>query len=193
MTLPPRDHALIDALEAEQGSEATLRLWRVCRDGRDPTQCSRPGGRWDDGMFEALYTAEDADGAVAEMYFHLRRGQPVIPSKIDYRLHELSLKTTSMLDLSESQKLSALGVDMRRFGRLTYGSHGAEYPISQKIAEVAHFLEFDCLRVPSARWSCANVAVFCDRVPPERLAAVTDHGVIDWNTWISAKQGAISL
>lgn len=193
MTLPPRDHTLIDALETRAGSEVSLQLWRVCRDGRDPTQCSRPGGRWDDGTFEVLYTAEEPNGAVAEMYYHLRRGQPLIPSKIGFRLHEFRLEASNMLDLSDERDLAALGVDMERFGRLVYRTRGAEYPISQKIAEGAHFLEFDCLRIPSARWSCANVAVFCDRIPSERLTAVKDHGVITWDTWAAEHKGMISL
>ncbi|WP_352778115.1 RES family NAD+ phosphorylase [Mesorhizobium sp. M0174] len=58
------------------------------------------------------------------------------------------------------------------------------YPRSQDIAETAHFLEFDGLIVPSARLACMNVILFCDRVPPEAMEAVTDHGLIDWANWI---------
>jgi hypothetical protein len=48
------------------------------------------------------------------------------------------------------------------------------------VAEVAHFLEFDGLIVPSARHECLNVILFCDRVPPAETEVVRDHGLVDW-------------
>jgi hypothetical protein len=54
-------------------------------------------------------------------------------------------------------------------------------PETQDIAEVAHFLDYDGLIVPSARFDCLNVVAFCDRLPPDALVARRDHGQIDWD------------
>ena len=69
-----RDSTLVDALEAIDPVPFNDNVWRVTREGRDPCQCSRSGGRWDDGTFDVLYTSEAKDGAIAEMVFHLLKG-----------------------------------------------------------------------------------------------------------------------
>ncbi len=66
-----RDEKLIDVIEEHTSVEFDGPVWRVVRDGRDPTQCSSWGGRWDDGTFDVLYTAAEKDGAIAKIYLHL--------------------------------------------------------------------------------------------------------------------------
>ena len=77
-----RDNTLIDAIEASRADEFEGLVWRVVREDRDPTRGSSPGGRWDDGTFDVLYTSLESNGALAELYFHILRGQPVFPSKM---------------------------------------------------------------------------------------------------------------
>jgi RES domain-containing protein len=178
-----RDSALIDAIEAIEPVQFRGPVWRVVRDGHDPCQCSRSGGRWDDGTFDVLYTALASDGAVAEMYFHLKRGQPIMPSRVRYRLYELRTAMDRALKLLDLAALARLGLDTEAYGRLSYQERTAEYPRSQDIAETAHFLEFDGLIVPSARWEGPNAVLFCDYVRPEAREAVTDHGQLDWAEW----------
>ncbi len=48
---------------------------------------------------------------------------------------------------------------------------------------MAHFLEFDGLLVPNARWDCQNAVLFGDCVPVAQRAPVKDHGLIDWRAW----------
>ena len=115
-----RDSRLIDALEALSPNLLRETVWRIVREGRDPCACNASGGRWDDETFDVLYTSRKRDGAIAEMYFHLRRGQPLIPSRVHYRLHELQIDLKSVLDLSDRAQLTALGVDMSLFGQLSY-------------------------------------------------------------------------
>ena len=186
--MPPglRDSRLIDALETRTPVGFDGTLWRVVRETRDPTQCSASGGRWDDETFEVLYAAEAREGAIAELYFHLKRGQPVFPSRLRYRLHELHLSLTGLLDLSAAEALTDLGVDMARFGQLSYQERQVEYPRTQEVAEVAHFLDFSGVIVPSARWDCRNVVVFCDRMNPDDIEVVADHERIDWIAWEAA-------
>jgi RES domain len=187
--MPPkstvRDSSLIDALDAIRRAPFEGTVWRVVREGRDPLQCSASGGRWDDGSFDVLYTSRKSDGAIAEMYFHLLRGQPVFPSKIRYHLHELNVSLDEVMTLTLDD-LASLGLDALRFGQLSYNERTQEYPRSQEIAEVAHFLDCDGLLAPSARWDCKNLILFCDRLKPDAKEVVRDHGLIDWATWQKA-------
>ena len=114
------------------------------------------------------------------MRFHLMRGQPVMPSRVHYRLFELQVHVGRALKLLDLDALSALGLDVARYGRLSYQDKSQEYPRTQQIGEVAHFLEFDGLIVPSARYGCHNAVLFGDRVPPEAMAISHDHGLVDW-------------
>ncbi|MEQ1954283.1 RES family NAD+ phosphorylase [Mesorhizobium sp. CN2-181] len=178
----PRDIGLIDALDGRSGKSLDEIVWRVAREGRDPTDCSASGGRWDDTTFEVLYTSRTREGALAEMLFHLRAGQPVVPSKLRFGLHELRVRLRNVLDLSSLQALEALGLDTSRYGRMSYFERVAEYPRTQEIAEVAHFHGYDGLLVPSARSGAINLIVFCARVDPDQVEAIGDHGTVDWNS-----------
>lgn len=182
----PRDHTLIDALEGLSTQAYEGRLWRVTRDGRDPTLFFAGGNRWDDGTFEVLYTSLSREGALAEMHYHVARGQPIAPSKIKYRLHELQVKIDGVLDLTDMSFLAGLGIDPATYGKLPYFKREGEYEACQKIGEAAHFLgsedESDpsALLVPNARHDGSNMVIFGDYVSFEAVEHVNDHGVIDW-------------
>jgi hypothetical protein len=133
-----------------------------------------------------LYTSRERDGAIAELHFHLSRGQPVFPSKVRYFLFELQADLESVVDLSDRALLSSLGVDMGRYGRLAFQERSGEYPRIQDIAEVAHFLDHQGILAPSARWDCDNAVLFCEHVLPGTIQVVREHGLIDWRAWISA-------
>lgn len=184
-----RDSALIDALEAAESESYEGSVWRVVREGKDPCLCSSAGGRWDDRTFDVLYTSAKRDGAIAEMYFHLSRGQPITPSMVRYKVFELSVSLSRMLRVATLDDLARLGFDEATFGQLSYDERVQEYPRTQDIAETAHFLEFDGLLVPSARWNCTNIVVFCDEVPAGSREVVEDHGLIDWTVWKRGQPG----
>jgi RES domain-containing protein len=180
---PIRDNALIDALEKIPPSSFSGSVWRVVRDGRDVLASTAAGGRWDDGTFNVLYTSQTADGAAAELYFHLSRGQPVIPSRVRYRLFELRTEIEKALHLLDVDAIAQLGVDTSRYGLLSHADRQQEYPRTQEIAETALFVGFDGLVVPSARWQCSNVILFADRIGPDQVEVVKDHNLVDWGTW----------
>ncbi len=180
---PPRDNRLLDAIDALPSGTFSGTAWRVTREGRDPIQCSGVGGRWDDRTFDVLYTSTKADGAIAEMYFHVSRGQPVMPSQVRYRLHELNIRLASCLKLVPLDALQALGFRTTSFGQLSYFEREQEYPRTQEIAEVAYFLGRDGLIVPSARSERDNLIVFCEPAGPAAFEAVRDHGPIVWEDW----------
>jgi len=177
----PRNPALIDALEAIPPEPFEGLLWRVTREGRDPCIGSRSGGRWDDQSFDVLYTCETREGAIAEMRYHLGKGQPVVPSKPRYHLHELKVELSAALVLTDAALLKRLGIDMSRFGRLTYVNREEEYTVSQAIGEIAVFLDLEAVRVPNARHlESTNAVLFTERVDPDRLEHIHDHGVVNF-------------
>jgi RES domain-containing protein len=176
----PRDDRLLDAIGALPTETFSGSAWRVAREGRDPTQCSAVGGRWDDRTFDVLYTSTKADGAIAEMYFHVSRGLPVIPSLVRYHLHELRIRLAKCLKLTLDD-VQTLGLRTAIFGQLSYFEREQEYPRTQEIAEVAYFLGRDGLIVPSARSNHDNLIVFCDPAGgPEAIEVLRDHGEIAW-------------
>lgn len=175
-----RDNTLIDALEAIEPVAFSGPVWRLVRDGRDPLQCSASGGRWDDGSFDVLYTSMSRTGALEEMRFHLMRGQPVMPSRVKYRMFEVDLALERALQFLDLAALGEVGLKTETFGRLSYQQKNDEYPRTQEIGEVAHFLDFDGLIVPSARSETKNLVVFCDKVETLQESVSKDQGIVDW-------------
>jgi RES domain-containing protein len=171
-TKPPRPSNLIDLLDAQERREFLGRVWRAVRAGYDVLRGASAGGRWDDGTFDVLYTSATKEGAIAERKFHLSQGLPVIPSRPKYVVHELDVKLSHILDLTDTSLLEALGLDMRRFGALSYVERSQEYPTTQQIAEITHFLEFDGMLVPSARSPCNNLIIFTERVKPGAISVI---------------------
>jgi RES domain len=178
-----RDNTLIDAVEAATSENFDDVVWRVVRADRDPLRGSATRGRWDDGTFEVLYTSLERDGALSEMYFHLWRGQPLIPSKMEFKLYKIQVKLGRALRLVDLQMLAGLGVEIKNYGLMEHSKRHQEYLRTQEIGEAAHFLEFDGLIVPGARMQCANVVLFTDRIRPESLEVIERIGPIDWAEW----------
>ena len=159
-----RDQSLLDALEAVPAVPFEAIVWRSVRAGQDPLVCGRPGGRWDDGTLDVLYTSEARDGAVAERRFHLYQGQPLPPSKVRYELYELSVSLKAVMSFPSLDALAEIGLAMEGYGRLSYLRRQQEYPRSQEVAEACAFLGADGLRVPSARdVNQCNLIVFCEQ------------------------------
>jgi RES domain-containing protein len=176
-----RDSRLLDAIERLPVTSYAGVAWRIVGNGRDPLQCSAAGGRWDDRTFGVLYTSTQADGAFAEMYFHLGKGQPVIPSLLRYRLFEFRVTLEDCVDIGSVDELGALGLATAAFGKLSYADRGKEYPRTQEIAEAAHFHDRRGLLVPSARSEHRNLVIFCEKLGPAAVEVVKDHGLVSWS------------
>lgn len=191
MAFQPRDNKLIDALECIKVESFQGNVWRVVKEDRDPCRCSAAGNRWDTGGFDVLYTSLTREGAIAEMYFHLKRGQPVFPSKLRYALYELSIAVNGVFNLSERHMLKSLGLDMSQYGQLSYADRHTEYPSCQQIGEAAHFLGSDQdgdasgILVPNARHDCSNLVLFCDHIKPHQVEVAASHGLVDWSRDVS--------
>lgn len=180
MSPPIRDNALLDALERLPQLPYENNVWRSVGEGRTPTDCWRSGGRWDDKTFDVLYTSETRKGAIEERRFHLFMGQPIAPSKVKYRLYELSVSLKRVIDLPDLASLQSIGMDTRNYGRVSYADKDNEYPPSQAIAEACFFLGADGILVPSARHASKNLVVFCEQDTNKEIGIVEDHDIIEF-------------
>jgi hypothetical protein len=170
------DRSVLDALEKLDPEPFDSDVWRVARKGRDPLRGSPASGRWGaPGELEVLYTSEQRDGALAEVGYRLSL-EPVWPSQINHQIHVLAVKTNRMLRLVDMTELERLGVDISRYETFEYGA-------TQAIAAAAHFLEFDGLLVPSARFACNNLALFTDRVSHAGYLQLVSSEDVDWSDW----------
>ncbi len=169
------DDRLLDALGEIEGQEYSGPMWRVVREGRSALDGSRGAGRWNPLTLSVLYGCTEPDGAIAEIHFHLSRGQPVFPSRMRHDLYELNIKTKDTLRFANLAQLEALGVERERYQELLYAR-------TREIAAAAAFLGFDGLIAPSARWSCDAIVLFLDEFNIENIDCVAKHPV-DWNAW----------
>ena len=73
--------------------------------------------------------------------------------------------------------VSGGNVDAARYAERNYAR-------TQEIADAAHFLGFDGLIGPSARWPCLNLVLFTDRIPPGQIQIVEiPETPIGWEDW----------
>lgn len=171
------DDRLLDAIGAIAPVRYEKAVWRCVRDGRPPTDGSRGSGRWNPSDLSVLYCAEEPDGALAEIYFHLSRGQPVFPSRLRHRLWKLSADLSGALMLLDLDQLARLGVEKSRYRDILYAR-------TREIGAAAAFLGFDGLVAPSARFDCANLVVFLGNAAPEALSE-TGSEAVDWRAYMA--------
>jgi len=145
------DPEILDKLSALKPVSIQASVYRAVFQGRDPTVGSLAGGRWSPPqLFEALYTSLSAEGAIAEVLFHLER-QPIFPTK-PVELHTLSIATASTIDLSTDEACNALGLDKRALTSM-------DYTLCQDVGHAVEFLGFDSLQVRSARHKSDNMVI----------------------------------
>jgi hypothetical protein len=171
-----RDLQLLDTVDASARERFEGRVWRIVREGRDPTLGSPSQSLWCNGDFDVLYTSMEQDGAIAEINALLSL-QPVFPSRMRSICYELSVRSAKTLRIADLSRLAKLGVDTSRY-------HERRYDHTQSIADAALFLGFDALIVPSARWACQNLVLFTSRLEPGDVKLASDAGVlVDWTAW----------
>lgn len=170
------DRSVLDALEKLDPEPFNSDVWRVARTGRDPLRGSSANGRWGaPGELQVLYTSEQRDGALAEVRYRLSL-EPVWPSLIQHQMHVLAVRADRTLRLLDMRELANLGVDISRYETFEYGA-------TQAIAAAAHFLEFDGMLVPSARFACSNLVLFTDRVSHTGHLQLVSSENVDWLDW----------
>lgn len=171
-----RDLGLLDAVDAFGREALDVEVWRLIRGGRDPASGSPSRSRWCNGTFDVLYTSFAREGAIAEIHALLSL-QPVFPSKDRWFDHKLKVVAAQTLRLADTQTLAKLGVDAARYKERDYGR-------TQDVADAAFFLGFDGLIAPSARWTCLNLVLFTDRIPPGQIQVVEASAApVSWEDW----------
>ena len=171
-----RDLGLLDTLDAFRREAVDVDVWRLVRSGRDPALASPSRSRWCNGTFDVLYTSFERDGAIAEIHALLSL-QPVFPSKDRWFSHKLKVVSAQTLRIADLETLTKLGVDADHYKE-------RKYDRTQEIADAAFFLGFDGLIAPSARWTCLNVVLFTDRIPPDQIQVVeAPDAPVSWEEW----------
>lgn len=173
------DDRLLDALAAIAPVAYSSNVWRVVRKGRSPLDGSRGAGRWNPADLSVLYCAQEADGALSEIHFHLSRGQPVFPSRMEHALHEMKTALVRTLKFVDLGRLAALGVEAARYREILYDR-------TQAIGAAAAFLGFDGLIAPGARHASANIVIFLDNAAPGAIEAISS-APVDWPGWIGRR------
>lgn len=177
-----RDLRLLDAVDAFEREPFAAPVWRVVREGRDPTLGAPSLSRWCNGAFDVLYTSLERSGAVAEIHSLLSM-QPVFPSKVRFHAHRLTVTAQRAIRFADLSTLATLGVEVHRYRERAYAR-------TQAIADAAHFLGFDALVAPSARWECLDAILFTDRIPPGSIQiAETEPEPVDWDAWRRRARG----
>lgn len=172
------DRIVLDALEALDPEPFSGTVWRVTRKGREPLHGAAAHGRWSSsGEFEVLYTSLVREGALAEIGHRLSL-EPVWPSRIEHEIHALRAEAERALRFADLPSLEAFGVDTARYRTF-------EYAATQALAAAAHFLQFDGLIVPNARFECANLVLFTERSP---ILTLVETQVVDWAAWRRARR-----
>jgi len=178
------DDRLLDALDELEGCAFDGTIWRVVREGRSVLDGSHGSGRWNPSELSVLYSAREADGAIAEIHFHLSRGQSVFPSRMKHALYELKVITDRTLMLANMADLVALGVDEAQYSNMLYSR-------TQEIAAAAAFVGFDGIISPSARYDCDNLVLFLDGFNLENIQTISETP-IDWAEWRAKKRNKTS-
>jgi hypothetical protein len=182
-TGPVHDRIVLDALEALNPKPFRGSVWRVTRQGREPLRGAAANGRWSPGgEFEVLYTSLERDGALAEIGYRLSL-EPVWPSRIEHEVHAIEVAAERILRFADTASLEPLGVDGARYRTF-------DYQATQAIAAAAHFLEFDGLIVPNARFDCPNLVIFAERAPRLRLVETQP---VDWEAWRRGQRREVVL
>ena len=169
------DPDLLDALEAMEPQSFDDVVWRVTWATRDALAGGTGGGRWHPpNEFEALYTSLDENGALAEVY-HLLSKAPVFSSS-HVKLNQLRVHAERTLVFNDIGALETVGVEEQAF-------HKDDYSRTREIGAAARFLDMDGLIVPSARWPCANLVLFLDRLADLETLKVLETRDINWPAW----------
>jgi hypothetical protein len=176
------DRFLLDALERKGAERFAGPVWRVTRAGRNPLRGVAAHGRWSvSGEFEVLYTSLEREGALAEIGYRLGL-ESVWPLKIEHEVHRIDVRTERTLRFAALEELAPLGVEPKRYETLDYSA-------TQAISAAAHFLEFDGIIVPSARYPSANLVLFMDRMASGARLELKRSDPVDWSVWRPGRRG----
>lgn len=133
-------------------------------------------GRWSPGGdLDVINTSLIAAGALAGVGYRLSL-EPVWPSRAAHELHQIDVRTSRTLWLRDLGSLARFGVDIARYRTFDYSATNA-------LAAAAHFLSYDSIVAPSARYQCLNLVLFGEHLADGIEAVVAHSDAVDWSTW----------
>ena len=151
----PFDPTFLDSLEALASKGWSGVVWRAVSGDTDPLRANIRGGRWNPPGIEALYCSTSAEGAEAELRYHLDR-QPVRPTR-PIRVVELDVHLERVLDLTDPVLLGEAGIPLEQLA-------AEAWHLPHKIAEAVDWLRIAGLLVPSARHPARNLVILVNRL-----------------------------
>lgn len=171
------DQRLLDLLAAFAPQPWSGRVFRATRRNLDPLSPSTAGGRWMLPDTEpVLYTSMARDGALSELAHHWSLQMP--PPSRPALVHTLEVTVSRSLVLAHG--------DLEKLGVTWPDPQGANLLRSQAVGAAAAFLEFDALRVPSARNTHNNlVIVFTNHHSDDARTALIASEEVDWRSYVS--------
>lgn len=170
------DPALLEALDSLGGQPFAESVWRVTWAQRAPLAGSFGGGRWSpDGLFKALYTSLEPDGALAEAYYHLSKA-PVFSSS-HMRLNQIHVDLDNVVVL-DSGAVVSLGVT-----NIRASASEEDHQRAQAIGEAAFMLDYQGIVVPSARYDGRNLMMFPERIDTDKVLTLLDRQEVNWPAW----------
>lgn len=168
------DPKLLEALSAFATVEFSGEVFRATPKSLDPLTGSSRDGRWHYGSeCTVIYTSLTEEGALAEISFHWSLLDP-LPSK-SVVLHTLKVKVNKTLKLLMGD-LEKLGVRQDEYNSILYQR-------TQEIGTAVNFLGHDGLIIPSARWDCQNLAIFCDNLSTDSQLSAMVNKEVNWQIW----------
>ena len=125
------------------------------------------GGRWGD-VLPVIYLGRPEDSCIEEAYRHLVDDTGVPAEYVKARtLYTVRVEAASILDLRPADSLAEVGLSEKDL----YSAVG-DYESCQRVAAVAHQLEYHGIIAPSATYLGETLALFRQRVGVAELPVV---------------------
>ncbi len=137
------------------------------------------GGRWNPpGSFAAVYVSTSAEGAVSEYLAHQRHFGFRDSDALPCTLVGLEVQLQTVLDLTDGEVRTALGVSERRMLDDAWRKAKKHESLTQAIGRLAFEAEFEAILVPSsAAPGVRNLVVFPGNVaPPDGYVKIINRG-----------------
>lgn len=153
-----RSRTLAERVASIKGSAVTGAFLRHAAPNREAF-AGGIAGRWGES-FPVIYLGRPLDSCVEEAYRHLvdETGVPahLVKSRVLYRVR---VEATNILDLRSEESRSAVGLSDSDIA-----SPVGEYGACQRVAAVAHQLEYHGVHAPSATGLGETLALFRQRI-----------------------------
>jgi RES domain-containing protein len=133
--------------------------------GFPPERENTSGARWNPPETPAIYASLEGTTAMAEADYYINI-QPLRP-RAQRLMYRISVKLSSVLDLSDWGLLRSLGVDEVIFAT-------ADYSASQNVGGAVEWLGHDGLLIPSARAKGTNLVIFPNQRKADHLFEALD-------------------